>query len=70
MGTTEQEYLKQLNEANKELQVLKRERANLLRKLKGVRAARKQDLARWKAYTYLLSTNTREHIERKAKNDR
>lgn len=40
MSIMEQEYLKQLNEANKKIEVLKRERVSLLRKLKGVRAAR------------------------------
>lgn len=40
MSIMELEYLKQLDEANKELQALKRERTSLLRKLKGVRVAR------------------------------
>ena len=40
MSIMEKEYLKQLYEANKKIEALKRERASLLRKLKGVRAAR------------------------------
>lgn len=43
MSVMEQEYLKQLYEANKKIEALKRERESLLRKLNGVRAARKRD---------------------------
>lgn len=46
MSIMEQEYLKQLYEANKEIQTLKRERLSLLKKLKGVRATRKRDLTK------------------------
>lgn len=46
MSLMEQEYLKQLHEADKKIQALERERASLLRKLKGVRAARTRDLAK------------------------
>lgn len=43
MSIMEQEYLKQLGEANKKIQKLENERKGLLRKLKGVRAARLRD---------------------------
>ena len=46
MSLMEQEYLKQLYEANQKIQALKKERLSLLRKLKGVRAAKVRDLAK------------------------
>lgn len=46
MSIMEQEYSKQLYEANKEIQILKQERKSLLKKLKGVREARTRDLAK------------------------
>lgn len=46
MSIMEQEYLKQLNEANKKIEALEHKRKILLRKLKGVRAARVRDLAK------------------------
>lgn len=52
MSIMEQEYLRQLNDANKKIQALERERLGLLRKLKGVRAARFRDKTKANARLY------------------